>query len=134
MPLSEHEQRLLEQIEQGLYAEDPKFASTVRKVRAHNGRRRRLILAIVGIVVGLGLVLLGLVTKVNSAVGVVISVAGFVMIVAAVAYLLGGAMRKGSSLEGPLGIVDSGGSTKARRQSGMKERMEDRLRKRFDQE
>ncbi|HEX2308083.1 MAG TPA: DUF3040 domain-containing protein, partial [Jatrophihabitantaceae bacterium] len=28
MPLSEHEQRLLEQIEQGLYAEDPKFAAT----------------------------------------------------------------------------------------------------------
>ena len=26
MPLSEHEQRLLDQIEQALYAEDPKFA------------------------------------------------------------------------------------------------------------
>ena len=30
MPLSDHEQRLLEQIERALYAEDPKFASTVR--------------------------------------------------------------------------------------------------------
>ena len=30
MALSEHEQRLLEQIERALYAEDPKFASTVR--------------------------------------------------------------------------------------------------------
>ena len=29
MPLSDHEQRLLEQIERALYAEDPKFASTV---------------------------------------------------------------------------------------------------------
>ena len=31
MPLSEHEQRLLEQIEQALYAEDPKFASIYRE-------------------------------------------------------------------------------------------------------
>lgn len=33
MPLSEHEQRLLDQIERELYAEDPKFASTVRGAR-----------------------------------------------------------------------------------------------------
>ncbi len=30
MPLSEHEQRMLDQIESALYAEDPKFASSVR--------------------------------------------------------------------------------------------------------
>ena len=30
MPLSEHEQRLLEQMERALYAEDPKLASTLR--------------------------------------------------------------------------------------------------------
>ncbi|MCW2506870.1 MAG: hypothetical protein JWP68_18, partial [Modestobacter sp.] len=29
MPLSEHEQRLLEQIERALVDDDPKFASTV---------------------------------------------------------------------------------------------------------
>ncbi|MEW2633449.1 DUF3040 domain-containing protein, partial [Streptomyces sp. NPDC048389] len=27
MPLSEHEQRMLEQMERALYAEDPKFAT-----------------------------------------------------------------------------------------------------------
>ncbi len=31
MPLSEHEQRMLDQIERALYAEDPKFANTVRE-------------------------------------------------------------------------------------------------------
>ena len=130
MPLSEHEQRLLEQIEQGLYAEDPKFASTVRKVRARSGQRRRVILAIIGVVLGLGLVLLGLVTKI-----VVVAVVGFVLIVAAIAYALSGSLRKGKSMDGPLGIIDpSNGSMKARRQSGMKERMEDRLRRRFDEE
>ncbi|EBF6878346.1 DUF3040 domain-containing protein, partial [Salmonella enterica subsp. enterica serovar Saintpaul] len=30
MPLSEHEQQLLEQMEQALYAEDPKFASQMQ--------------------------------------------------------------------------------------------------------
>jgi len=30
MPLSEHEQRLLEQMEKALYAEDPKFATSLR--------------------------------------------------------------------------------------------------------
>jgi hypothetical protein len=31
MPLSDHEQRMLDQIESALYAEDPKFASSVRR-------------------------------------------------------------------------------------------------------
>ena len=42
MPLSEHEQRLLDQIERALYAEDPKFASTVRSTDLRTHMRRRL--------------------------------------------------------------------------------------------
>jgi hypothetical protein len=130
MPLSEHEQRLLEQIEQGLYAEDPKFASTVRRVRRRTGYRRRIILSIVGIVLGLGLVLLGLVSKL-----IFISVIGFVLIVAACVYAFGPTIGRNKAPTGPLGLVDpSTGGTKARRQSGMKEKMEDRLRRRFDEQ
>lgn len=129
MPLSEHEQRLLEQIEQGLYAEDPKFASTVRRVRARNGFRRRLVLAIVGAIAGLGLVLLALATKV-----IPIGVVGFLVIMAACAYALAGSSRRGGMPPGPLGVVDPSGTTTPRRPVGMKERMEDRLRRRFDQE
>ena len=42
MPLSDHEQRMLDQIESALYAEDPKFASSVRggDLRAPSARRR----------------------------------------------------------------------------------------------
>ena len=42
MPLSDHEQRMLDQIESALYAEDPKFASSVRggSLRAPSARRR----------------------------------------------------------------------------------------------
>jgi hypothetical protein len=41
VPLSEHEQRLLEQMERALYAEDPKFASTLRSAGPRPGSRRR---------------------------------------------------------------------------------------------
>ena len=42
MPLSEHEQRLLDQIERALYQEDPKFASSVRATDLRTHMRRRL--------------------------------------------------------------------------------------------
>ncbi|NUS03079.1 MAG: DUF3040 domain-containing protein, partial [Nonomuraea sp.] len=42
MPLSEHEQRLLDQIEQALYAEDPKWANTVRISDPRSHYKRRL--------------------------------------------------------------------------------------------
>ena len=57
MPLSEHEQRLLDQIERALYAEDPKFVSTVRGGRLRKPTRRRRLQGIA--VFALGLVLLG---------------------------------------------------------------------------
>jgi Flp pilus assembly protein TadB len=127
VPLSEHEQRLLEQIEQGLYAEDPKFASAVRRVRKSGGTRRRVILGVLGAVLGLAIVLVALLTNV-----IIVSVLGFVLIVASCAYAV---TRSGgrSANSGPLGIVD-GDRVRSRRQSGMKERMEDRIRRRFDEE
>ena len=45
MPLSEHEQRLLEQMERALYAEDPKFASALRGHDLRGRYRRRLLAA-----------------------------------------------------------------------------------------
>lgn len=57
MPLSEHEQRVLEQMEQALYAEDPRFAKQVGKSQARV-QRNRAGLGVVLAIVGLGLVLL----------------------------------------------------------------------------
>jgi len=39
VPLSEHEQQLLEQMEQALYAEDPKFASQMQGAGARVAAR-----------------------------------------------------------------------------------------------
>ena len=81
MPLSEHEQRLLDEIEQALYAEDPKFASSVRAARRHRRFRSSVLLGILGVLVGLGLVLVGLLANV-----VAVSVVGFVLLVAGFGY------------------------------------------------
>lgn len=82
MPLSEHEQRLLEQMERALYEEDPKFASQLRgaDVRA---ARRRIGLAVLGFIIGLGLMLGGVITKIP-----LLSVLGFVQMLVAVTYVV----------------------------------------------
>ena len=63
MPLSEHEQHLLEQMEQALYAEDPKFASQMQGSAARARLRRGLAIGAVGVVAGLGLVVLGVASQ-----------------------------------------------------------------------
>jgi hypothetical protein len=83
VPLSEHEQRLLEQMERALYEEDPKFASQLRGADARSSRRRRVGLAVVGFVIGLALMLGGVVTNVT-----LLSVLGFVQMLVAVTYVV----------------------------------------------
>ena len=61
MPLSEHEQRQLEQIEQALYREDPKFGRLVRSSDPRVHYKRKLVQAFIGILIGGGLLAAGLV-------------------------------------------------------------------------
>ena len=61
MPLSEHEQRALEQIERALYADDPKFAATVRGIDPEVYRRRRLVRSALAAAAGAAMVPLGIV-------------------------------------------------------------------------
>jgi Flp pilus assembly protein TadB len=63
VPLSEHEQRQLEQIEQALYREDPKFGRLVRSSDPRVHYKRKLVQAVVGIVIGAGLLAAGIVTR-----------------------------------------------------------------------
>jgi Protein of unknown function (DUF3040) len=62
VPLSEHEQRQLEQIEQALYREDPKFGRLVRSSDPRVHYKRKLVQALVGVIVGAGLLAAGVVT------------------------------------------------------------------------
>lgn len=82
MPLSDHEQKLLEQMEQALASEDPRFASQMRGSRVFAGRRRRWIIGGLGVLVGLALVLVGVSTTMW------VGAAGFAIMVASAAFAL----------------------------------------------
>ena len=74
MPLSEHEQRQLEQIEQALYSEDPKFVHAVRSSDPRVHYKRRAVQAVAGFVLGVGLLLGGVISQY-----IWVGVAGFVV-------------------------------------------------------
>jgi hypothetical protein len=80
VPLSEHEQRLFDQIEQSL-AKDPKFASAVRATDPRFHAKRRIVLAAVVGVAGLAVVILGVGSK-NPLIGVL----GFVVMLGAAVF------------------------------------------------
>ena len=77
MPLSEHERRQLEQIEQALRADDPGFADAVAAADPRVRYRRRVIAAAVGFVIGVGLLFAGVVINV-----IPVAVAGFLVMLA----------------------------------------------------
>ncbi|KYH44049.1 DUF3040 domain-containing protein [Branchiibius sp. NY16-3462-2] len=81
MPLSDHEQRLLDQMERALYAEDPKFVSSMAAVPHRLRQRRRLLLGALVLLVGIGLVVLGVASQL-----VWLGAVGFVVMVAGAAY------------------------------------------------
>ena len=56
MPLSEHEQRQLEQIEQALYREDRRLARLVRSSDPRVHYRRRVAEALVGLALGAAMI------------------------------------------------------------------------------
>ena len=62
MPLPEHEQRQLQQIEQALYRDDPKFGRRMRGSDPRMRYGRKLIQALPGAVIGAGLLAAGAVT------------------------------------------------------------------------
>jgi len=74
VPLSEHEQRQLEQIEQALYSEDPKFVHAVRSSDPRVHYKRRAYQAVAGFVLGVGLLLGGVISQY-----IWVGVAGFVV-------------------------------------------------------
>lgn len=80
MPLSEHEQQLLAQLEKQLHQEDPRFASTMQPEPARGrGSKRNLVLGVVIAVVGLGIVLVGVASDL-----LIVGILGFLLMVAGI--------------------------------------------------
>ena len=127
MPLSEHEQRLLDQIERALYAEDPKFVSTVRGGRLRRPTRGRRLQGVAVFVLGLVLLVVGVAVRalwimdnfpVLSVIGFLVMLTGAVMAVTSVG-------AKGQQASAKRGEQDK---------SRFTGRMEERFRRRFEQE
>ncbi len=139
MPLSEHEQRLLEQIEQALYAEDPKFASTVRATDLRTVARRRIRRAAVLFVVGLGVLLAGVIFNRLVAGVPVLGVLGFCIMLGSALY--GWSQYKRLTGKPELRVAEKQGATETptrtkparRKKSSMVQRMEERFHRRFDE-
>ena len=134
MPLSDHEQRMLDQIESALYAEDPKFASSVRGggFRAPTARRRLQGAAL--FVIGLGMLVSGVAFHATW-IGTVpiLSIFGFVVMFGGVVFAI--TSRRLSGRVGHSGSAP--GASRQRRTKGgggaFTSRMEDRFRRRFDE-
>jgi hypothetical protein len=133
MPLSDHEQRMLDQIESALYAEDPKFASSVRGggLRAPTARRRLQGVAL--FVIGLAMLVSGVAFKATMIGNFpILSVFGFIVMFGGVVYGITGPRLSGR----PDASGSAAGSARQRRNKAggsFTSRMEDRFRRRFDQ-
>jgi hypothetical protein len=135
MPLSDHEQRMLDQIESALYAEDPKFASSVRggTLRAPSTRRRLQGAAL--FVIGLAMLVSGVAFKATMIGGnfPILSVIGFIVMFGGVVFAITGPRVAGGRERGG----SNSGAPRQKRSKGsggsFTSRMEDRFRRRFDE-
>jgi DUF3040 family protein len=123
VPLSEHEQRQLEQIERALYAEDPKFAHAVRSTSPQAHYRRRIVKAALGFVLGVCALMAGLVVNVMP-ITIPISLTGFLLMLVCCVWALSSWKR-----------MNGGGTEPEPRQqrparAGFMERIEERWRRR----
>jgi hypothetical protein len=139
VPLSEHEQRQLEQIEQALYSEDPKFVHAVRSSDPRVHYKRRAVQAVAGFVLGVGLLLGGVISQY-----IWVGVAGFVVMLVCSMWALT-SYRHINAMSTAAGFGRPRRSKRARRrqqrhqgkaagirvaQPGMMERLEERWRRR----
>ncbi len=121
MPLSEHEQKMLEQMEQALAAEDPKFASQMQGSSLASLQRRRWLVGAVGVIAGLGLVLVG----VNTTMWV--GALGFALMVAAAVFAATPPRRA------RLGVVRGDGTTDVPTKAGAKKKGKSSFMNRLDE-
>ena len=100
--LSEHEEALLQQMEEALYAEDPRFASRIEKTKSRGVGRGRVVIGVVAAVAGLALVVVSAMSSL-----IWLGAIGFAIMVAGIVYAITPSKTK-------LAVVDSDGTPKPR--------------------
>ncbi|MCC5034561.1 DUF3040 domain-containing protein [Streptomyces sp. WAC 00631] len=129
MPLSEHEQRMLEQMERALYAEDPKFATALEGSGLRTYTRRRVYQAVAGFLVGIALLMAGMVAQ-----QIWISVVGFLVMLGCAALAVT-SWRKAPQPgeQQPADTGAQGGRRQGRQRRSMMNRIEERWQRRRDE-
>ncbi|GAA3389956.1 DUF3040 domain-containing protein [Cryptosporangium minutisporangium] len=137
MPLSENEQRLLEQIERGLLADDPKFADKVRSTDPRHRAVRRGALAVALFLAGVAIMVFGLVSKIAPGGVPLLGILGFVVMFGAAVLGVQSYLYTGRGEQRPLHAVGSEPKTKGRsrgHRSSLLDRLEERWRRRADED
>lgn len=125
MALSEDEQRLLDQMEAALEAEDPKLANTLRGTTTRRLHRRRAAAAGIGFLIGIGCLVGGMqVHPALSVVGFLLMLAATVIAITSWRHVSGGEV----TLNSPSRPSPGGGSDRA-----FMDKMEERWRRRQDE-
>ncbi|MFJ8665817.1 DUF3040 domain-containing protein [Streptomyces sp. NPDC093600] len=131
MPLSEHEQRMLEQMERALYAEDPKFATALEGSGLRTYTRRRVYQAVAGFLVGIALLMAGMVAQ-----QIWISVVGFLVMLGCAVLAVTGWRKAPKPGEQQTAGGTAGGRQprQARQRRSMMNRIEERWQRRRDEQ
>jgi hypothetical protein len=128
VPLSEHEQRLLEQMERALYAEDPKFVSSLRGTDLRSHYRRRAVQSAVGFLLGVVLLMTGVVSTIW-----IVGVFGFVLMLASALFAVSSWRKVAGSGEPSRPAAGAKRPKGKAPKRGVSERFEDRWRRRRDE-
>ena len=121
MPLSEHEQKLLEQLEKQLHEDDPKFANSMGSDPGRSWSTRHVVIGVLCALAGIFLLLVG-VTLQNIFVGVL----GFVVMGAGVYFATMRSSTPGKSGSG--GRPGKPGKSRSSFMSSLEERWDERRR------
>ena len=127
MALSEHEEALLQQMEEALYAEDPRFASRIEKTKSRGLGRGRVVAGVVAGVAGLALVVFSAMSSV-----IWLGAIGFAIMVAGIVYAITPSKAKLAAVGADGHPKPRAGKTKAaaRKPASFMERLEERWDKR----
>ena len=132
VPLSEHEQRQLEQIEQALYAEHPRLAKAMRAKDPKVHYRRRVVQAAIAFVLGVGIVAAGVVLKYPwlDGVGLVVMIASCVWAVTSYRRMTGMTVDRRAGGQRKPSRRQRRRSAKMMQNAGLMDRIEERWRRR----
>lgn len=120
MPLSEHEQKLLEQLEKQLHEDDPKFASSMGSDPGRSWSTRHLVIGVLATLAGVLLLLVGVTVNI-----IAVGVLGFVIMGAGVYYAT---MRSSAGKGKGAGPGGKSGKPRSSFMSSLEERWDERHR------